>query len=182
MPRELKVNFDITKIFKEISDKLKEENSCEYCDELEEENARLRKELIELKDTNAHLLDCIRSNESRKLVTFEDGKYTDDTRICIMELLSKNVGILQVEPVVRSVLKLCKIDCERFPKHTQINEMLVESRSLAHIQLADVLTKTKHNTLHTDGTSKFGHKYTSFQVTTTYSLGMQVHSMSCKAT
>lgn len=165
----------------ELSAQLKEENSCEYCDELEEENAQLKKELIELKDTNAHLLDCIMSIESRKLITFEDGKYTDDTRICIMELLSKNVGILQVEPVVRSVLKLCKIDCERFPKHTQINEMLVESRSLAHVQLADVLTKTEHNTLHTDGTSKFGHKYTSFQVATTdstYSLGMQVHTMS----
>ena len=109
---------------------------CECCDELEEENTRLKKELIELKDANAHLLDCVRSNESRKLITFEDGKYTDDTRICVMELLSKNVGIMQVEPVVRSVLKLCKIDCEQFPKHTQINGMLIESRSLAHVQLA----------------------------------------------
>ena len=166
----------------ELHAQLKEDNSCEYCDELEEENARLRRDIIELKDTNAQLLDCIRSNESRKLVTFEDGKYTDDTRICIMELLSKNVGIMQIEPVVRSVLKLCKIDCERFLKHTQINEMLIESRSLAHIQLADVLTTTEYNTLHTDGTSKFGHRYTSFQVTTTestYSLGMQVHTMSC---
>ena len=114
-----------------------------------------------------------------KVITFEDGKYTDYTRICVMELLSKNVGIMQVEPVVRSVLKLCKIDCEQFPKHTQINGMLIESRSLAHVQLADVLTKTEHNTLHADGTSKFGHIYTSFQVTTTessYSLGMQVHT------
>ena len=69
------------------------------------------------------------------------------------------------------------MDCERFPKHTQISEMIIESQSLAYVQLADVLTQTEYNTLHTDGTSKFGHKYTSFQATTTegsYSLGMQV--------
>ena len=112
------------------------------------------------------------------LVTFEGGKYTDDIRLCVMELLSRNVAILQVEPVVRAVLKFCKMDCERFPQHTQINEMLIESRSLSQVQLADTLTGGEFNTLHTDGTSKFGHKYTSFQVTTTegsFSLGMQVH-------
>ena len=79
-------------------------------------------------------------HESKKIVTFKDGKYTDDVRLCVMELLSQNVAILQVEPVVRAVLKLCKMDCEWFPQHTQINEMLIESQSLSQVQLADTLT------------------------------------------
>ena len=86
----------------------KEESSCEYCDSLEAENTELKKQIIELKNANAHVLDCIRSHESRKLVTFEGGKFTDEVRLYVMELLSRNVAILQVEPVVRAVLKFCK--------------------------------------------------------------------------
>ena len=162
---------------KHIALQLKEDTPCESCIELEAENERLKQEIIELKDANAHLMDCVRSHEPTKLETYKDGKYTDEVRMCVMELSSRNVGIMQIEPVVRSVLKLCKVDCEWFPKHTQINEMIIESRSLAHVQLADVLTHCENNTLHSDGTSKFGHKYTSFQATTTegsYSLGIQV--------
>ena len=165
---------------KELQEK-EADNVCEHCDEIEAENAQLKREIVELKDTNAQLLDNIKSLEKRKVVTFMDGKYTEDVRLCVMDLLSRNVGIRQVEPVVQSVLRLCKMDCDRFPQHTQINEMLIESRSLAHVQLADVLTGSDSNTLHSDGTSKFGHKYTSFQVTTTegsFSLGMQVQKCS----
>ena len=50
---------------KEMQEK-KEESSCEYCDSLEAENTELKKQIIELKNANAHLLDCIRSHESRK--------------------------------------------------------------------------------------------------------------------
>ena len=65
-----------------------------------------------------------------------------------------------------AVLKLCEVECDRLPQRTAINEMLIESRSLAHIQLADALTQSQHNTLHSDGTTKFGHKYTGYQVAT----------------
>ncbi len=43
--------------------------------------------------------------------------------------------------------------------------MVVEARSLAHLQLAEQLTVCPTNTLHSDGTTKFGHKYGGFQVT-----------------
>ena len=55
--------------------------------------------------------------------------------------------------------------------------MQIESRSLCQIQLAEALTDSTYNTLHSDGTSKFGHKYTGFQVSTlegSLSLGLQV--------
>ena len=94
-----------------------------------------------------------------------------------MELLSRNVGIKQVEPVIRAVMKLCKLKCDRLPQHTAIDDILIESRSLCEIQLAEALTDSTYNTLHSDGTSKFGHKYTGFQVSTmegSLSLGLQV--------
>ena len=50
MPRKLKVNFDTIKMkHQEFHAQFKEDNSCEYCDELKEENARLRRDIIELK-------------------------------------------------------------------------------------------------------------------------------------
>ena len=55
--------------------------------------------------------------------------------------------------------------------------MLIESRSLCQIQLAEALTDSTYNTLQSDGTSNFGHKYTGFQVSTlegSLSLGVQV--------
>jgi hypothetical protein len=94
-----------------------------------------------------------------------------------MELLTYNVGTLKIEPVIRSVFKLLNIKCTRLPKHTTINEILIESRFLSHTQLAEALTTSSHNTLHSDGTTKFGHKYQSFQVTTrdaSLTLGLQV--------
>ena len=43
------------------------------------------------------------------------------------------------------------------------------------MQLAEVLTQEDYHTLHSDGTTKFGHKYLAYQVSTeheTYTLGM----------
>ena len=112
----------------------------------------------------------------RKLTTFEGGKYSDELRMCIMELLSHNVAILRVVPVIQSVLKLAGVTCNRLPKHTAINDMLIEARALSQMQLAEVLTQEDHHTLHSDGTTKFGHKYLGYQVSTvhdTYTLGMR---------
>ena len=94
-----------------------------------------------------------------------------------MELLSYNVGILNVEPIIKSVLHLAGLEYDRIPKHTTINEMMIESRSLAHMQLAETLVQAPNSTLHSDGTTKFGHKYISYQVSTaegSLSLGLQV--------
>ena len=159
-----------------------EEETCKHCSELEKENAELKQQLLDLKQANAQLLDEVNRLQTRKVTTYVDGKYTDDVRICVMELLSRNVGIRQVEPVIRAVMNMCKMSCDRLPQHTAIDDMLIESRSLCQIQVAEALTDSTHNTLHSDGTSKFGHKYTSFQVSTlegSLSLGLQVGPKQC---
>ena len=45
--------------------------------------------------------------------------------------------------------------------------MLVEARALSHMQLAEVLDESTDNTLHSDGTTKFGHKFSGYQLSTT---------------
>ena len=87
-----------------------------------------------------------------------------------------NVAILQIVPVIQSVLNLAGVTCNRLPKHTAINDMLIEARALSQMQLAEVLTQEDYHTLHSDGTTKFGHKYLAYQVSTeheTYTLGMR---------
>ena len=84
-----------------------------------------------------------------------------------------NISINQIEPVIRAVLKLSGVKCDRLPKHTVI---LIESHAVAQCQLAEMLPKDGYNTLHPDGTTKYGHKYAGYQVTTeerTYTLGLR---------
>lgn len=103
-----------------------------------------------------------------------------------MELLTDGISIHKVESVLKSVLKLVGITYDRLPKHTAINEMLVEARGLAQLQLAEQLSKESCSTLHSDGTSKFGHKYLGFQVSTSdegsYTLGLSEVSNGCADT
>ena len=79
---------------------------------LEKNTAKLRAEMSSLKEeiaslhlTNAELNEAIQSVMSESdISTFEDGKYTDDVRVCVYELLSLNVGVRNVAPIIRCVL------------------------------------------------------------------------------
>ena len=145
------------------------ESECEDCKDLEEELVKLKSKNLELMEASAILHDELTTLKSRKLVTYVDGKYTDSMRLCVMDVLSHNVGINQVDPVIRALLRLAEIECDKLPKHTAISEMLLESRTLSQIQLAHTLTESDYNTLHSDGTTKFGHEYCGYQT-----LGLQV--------
>ena len=163
-----------------LTQRLKEAE-CDTDCTLESKIEQLKGEKIDLLHINAEYKDTIKELQSsnKKLTFYEKGKYTDDIRMCIMELLSHNVGILNVVPVIQSVLHMAGLEYDRLPKHTAINEMIVESRSLAQMQVAETLLQAPNATLHTDGTSKFGHKYMSYQVSTTegsLTLGIQVNT------
>ena len=152
---------------------------CNDCEKMETCIEELKQEKIELLHKNAEFNHAIKelTTAPKKLIFYQEGKYTDNLRMCVMELLSHNVGILNVEPIIKSVLTLAGFDYDKLPKHTTINEMLIESRSIAKMQLAETLTETTHTTLHSDGTSKHGHKYVGYQVSTeegSLSLGLKV--------
>ena len=170
------------KYYKEKCRQLKSDLDCQVSnddDEYLELEEKLKDEQLKnrsLLEENAILQDRIKELESQTITLYEDGKYNDKTRECVMELLSLNVSIMKIEKVMRSVLKLAGIHPNRVPKHTTINTILSEAHALAQIQLAESLPDKEYTTLHSDGTSKCGHKYNSFQVATeygTYTLGVR---------
>ena len=93
-----------------------------------------------------------------------------------MELLSMNVGIKNVEPIIQSVLNhIAGLEVDFLPKTSSLLRMFTEMKGVACQQLAEVLSQDDCLTLHSDGTSKFGQHYYSFQISGTdsaYSLGL----------
>ena len=103
-------------------------------------------------------------------------RFLDSVRQCCAELLSLNVGVANVEPVIRSVLKhVGGFEVQALPAPITLMRILTEMKVLACQQLSEELSKSKDVTLHSDGTSKWGQHYYSFQVSTsdsTYTLGL----------
>ena len=62
--------------------------------------------------------------------------------------------------------KLANVEVGRLPKVTFAKDMFLEARALSQIQLVSVLTENTDDnlTLHSDGTSKHGHSYTTLDV------------------
>ena len=71
-----------------------------------------------------------------------------------------------IDACIRAVVDLLGQDICQLPKKSTLANMMVEARSVAHLQLAEELSKPSSNTLHSDGTTKFGEKFGGFQVTT----------------
>ena len=123
------------------------------------------------------LADRVTELEAQKVVTKQHSQlYLEGVRQCCIELLSLNVGMKNIEPIIRSVLRhMVKVEVDTLPKPSTLVEMMVEMKGLACQQLAEQLTITDKLTLHSDGTSKFGQHYGGFQVSTpdsAYSLGL----------
>lgn len=169
--------------------KKRSERSTEKKDRLKEE---LESEIFDLelkvKMAQARIGDLEQLNvllESDVVKTFEDGKYCDEVRECIMSLITEhNVSLHKVNDVVRVLLQkpTGKLpDC--LPSMGVLSRLLVEAKVIAQKQIADEMMKGARpeagigNTLHYDATTKFHKHYQSFQVTTvggkTLSIGME---------
>lgn len=104
-----------------------------------------------------------------EIVTFENGRYCDEVRETIMELLSLNVSMNKVNEVIHTVIqKLTKKSVCRLPSNAVKSRLLLEVRHLAHVQVAEVMLEggvdgLKGNCLHGDGTSKYHRHYQNFQ-------------------
>lgn len=167
--QQLKMSFEEREI-QEIVDKEKtiEALRGEIC-HLEEDNVELR-EAVE---------DIMSSNLNEEIATFHKGRYIDDIRVCCYELLSLNVGVRNIIPVIRSVISnLAHKSLDRMPSKALLCQMMVECLTVAHAQLGEELSHEKRdfNTLQTDGTTKYGEHYTTYDVATvagTYTLGLR---------
>ena len=81
-----------------------------------------------------------------------------------------------MEPVIRSVLRnIASIEVGELPKPSTLCGMLTEMKCLTYHQISDELGSQENVTLHSDGTSKFGQHYGSYQISadaSVYSLGL----------
>ena len=121
-----------------------------------------------MENENAKLLDQINeSSKRRKLSVFENGQYTHGVRMIYEDLLCMGLSTRNIEKCVRLILeKLANVEVGRLPKVTFAKDMFLEARALSQIQLASVLAENTDDnlTLHSDGTSKHGHSYTTLDV------------------
>ena len=101
-------------------------------------------------------------------------------RACVYELLSLNVGVRNIAPVIRCVLNNIahkSVGC--LPSYGLTCQMILESLTIVQAQLGEKLSQTVgYNTLQTDGTTKFGEHYATYDVRTSeteisYTLGLR---------
>ena len=155
----------------EVTDAIIKEQKVQK--KLMDEVDALEQENLELQDVVDELMA---SNED---ITFEKGRYTDSIRSCCYELLSLNVGIRNIRPVIKSVFSnIAKRSVDRLPSKTTLCDMMVECLTAAQSQLGEQLTCAGKDyfTLHTDGTTKYGEHFGTYDVTTedkTYHLGLR---------
>ena len=149
-------------------DSLKQQ-SCTKKAELQQEVKLLKEEISALDFDNAEMSEAMELLlSSNEIATFEGGKYTDDIRTCVYELLSLNVGVRNVAPIIRCVLKnIAHKSVSRLPSHGLTCQMILESLTVAQAQLGEKLSDTlEYNTLQTNGTTKFGDHYATYDVKT----------------
>ena len=96
--------------------------------------------------------------------------YNDTVRATYQDLVMMGVGINNIKKVVRTVLtNFTNMNIECLRKATFARLMYTESRRLSQLQVAESLLKdydSSCRTLHTDGTSKFGKHYGTYDVVT----------------
>ncbi|XP_065679669.1 uncharacterized protein LOC136094052 [Hydra vulgaris] len=129
-----------------------------------------------LNKDNIYLNGLLKMLEDEEIVTFERGRYSNDIREVIMELLSLNVSMNKVTDVIKIVFKkLAKKEISKLPSVGTKSKLMSEALVLALIQVSeemlDSVEKDTGNCLHGDGTTKYHRHYQNFQLTSK-SVGM----------
>ncbi|CAG2222461.1 unnamed protein product [Mytilus edulis] len=167
-------NFKNKQVNKVISRNIEQKNEGK---QMLEENQNLKQHVYFLENENEEMKERLEElMKNKEITTFENGKYNDTVREVYAVLLAANVGVKNVEHIVKTVLnKLGGVKIDRLPKKTFAEIMLVEAKALAQIQSVDAMINSDACTLHTDGTKRKGREYGGLQVGTSsgqYSLGI----------
>ena len=125
--------------------------------------SEVRRLELELDDLRAQIEE---QENSPVIRTMDGGQYTDDVRKCCMELLSLNVGVWNIGRAILCMLDMVGLQAEPLPSVSLLSQMLVELKQVSAMQVAEAVTGAGPTTLHSDGTSKFGKKFGSFQIAT----------------
>ena len=99
--------------------------------------AKYESQINELEKENCYLEQLVSLLEDEEIVTFQDGRYCDEVREVIMDLLSMDVSMNQVNNVKETVLKkLANKSVSRLPSMGLKSRLLLEARWLAKCQVA----------------------------------------------
>ena len=146
------------------------ENKVMEYEELRAEVEILDKKVSSLEEENRDMEALIELLDDDEIVSFKDGRYSNEVREVIMELLSLNVSMAKVNQVIKVVLnKLAKKDIGRLPSAGVKCRIEREALILGRMQVAQAMLERDGapvNCLHGDGTSKYSKHYQNFQVTT----------------
>ena len=140
----------------------------------EAEIERLKNQIHEHMDRISELEEINILLESDTVKMFENGRYRDEVRECIMTLMTEcNVSLKKVNRVISTVINnLTGKLPERLPSMAVRSRLYVEAKAVAHQQIVQAMLASSKpdemlgSTLHSDATSKYFKHYQSFQVTT----------------
>ena len=110
-----------------------EEHFMQHIERLEAKISDISASLDVAKSDRDHLADRLHQLESERLSTKQhQQRYLDNVRLCCIELLSLNVGVKQIGPVIRSVLhNIAAMDIDTLPAPSTLTNMLVEMKGIA---------------------------------------------------
>ena len=132
--------------------------------------SELKQQISILENEKCEVEEKLSSYMEGLMKTKENGHYNDTVRATYQDLVMMGVGINNIEKVVRTVLtNFTNMNIKRLTKATFARLMYTESRRLSQLQVAESLLKdydSSCRTLHTDGTSKFGKHYGTYDVVT----------------
>jgi len=159
----LQEKLDEAKTNDELLDKLELEKDCNNLvskvKELEEENNELEK-----------LVEVLRDDD---IITFANGRFTDEIRQVIMKLVSLNVSVNKVNDVIKAVLSTLtekNVTKIRLPSDGARKRIMEEALVLAQLQVIEEMKNGVDgytgNCLHGDGTTKYSRHFQNFQITT----------------
>ena len=137
--------------------------ACREVKHLKAQLTTLQQKLTKAENELAELKSVHRSCHSERVIHTLEGRpprYTNAIRQCCMDLLSHNVGVQHVSPVIKSVVEtLTDYKLDRLPSTAKMSDMLAESKQIALTQIGEQLLSEDNLTMHRDGTTKSGTKY-----------------------
>ena len=110
-----------------------EEQFSKHTNALEVEVNELSDALDIARSERDKLAERLTKIQSQKLRTKEHRQlYLDQVRQCCIELMSLNVGMKEIEPVIRSVLRhMVNMEVDTLPKPSSLVEMIPQMKGLA---------------------------------------------------
>ena len=137
-------------------------------DTLEEELNLAKEEILQLKESNAHLKSLLEDKESgvAKLLKLNDKghlSYSPQARLCVYKLLSLHISFENVGKAIETVLNLVGKTADQLPSDRTVSHMNDERLLISQHQMQE-LTEKQNLTLGTDETPKEGDIYMTYTV------------------